>query len=154
MTLSELRENLKHVPHYIIEIGVVDQRTNRKETAKVGITNADLMFIHENGSPTRSIPSRPVLQMTIDWARVNLINETLTKFYKVLIESSFNYPLAEKEFEKMCMRMQTYARKIIYSNDGRLAPNAPSTIARKGDNHPLFDTGQLARSITCTLRKL
>lgn len=154
MTLSELRENLKHVPHYIIEIGVVDQRTNRKETAKVGITNADLMFIHENGSPTRSIPSRPVLQMTIDWARVNLINQTLTKFYKVLIDSSFNYPLAEKEFEKMCMRMQTYARKIIYSNDGRLAPNAPSTIARKGDNHPLFDTGQLARSITCTLRKL
>lgn len=154
MTLSELRENLKHVPHYIIEIGVVDQRTNRKETAKVGITNADLMFIHENGSPTRSIPSRPVLQMTIDWARVNLINQTLTKFYKVLIESSFNYSLAEKEFEKMCMRMQTYARKIIYSNDGRLAPNAPSTIARKGDNHPLFDTGQLARSITCILRKL
>lgn len=154
MTVKELRENLKHVPHYIIEIGVVDQRTNRKETAKVGITNADLMFIHENGSPTRSIPSRPVLQMTIDWARVNLINETLTKFYKVLIESSFNYPLAEKEFEKMCMRMQTYARKIIYSNDGRLTPNAPSTIARKGDNHPLFDTGQLARSITCILRKL
>lgn len=154
MTLDKLRENLKHVPHYIVEIGVIDQRSERKETAKFGITNADLMFIHENGSPTRHIPQRPVLQMTIEWARMNLIRPTLTKFYAVLINSNFNYPLAEKELEKMCMRIQSYARKIIYSNDGKLAPNAPSTIARKGDNHPLFDTGQLARSITCILRKL
>lgn len=154
MTLEELRDKLKHLPHYVIEIGVVDQTTKRKETVSVGITNAQIMFINENGSPTRRIPSRPVLAMTIEWANANLLRPTMNKFYDILLSSNFDYELAEKELNKMCMRMQTYARKIIYSNDGRLAANALSTIARKGDNHPLFDTGQLARSITCILRKL
>lgn len=154
MTLNKLRENLKHIPHYAIEIGVIDQNAKRKETHLVGITNAQIMFINENGSPTRKIPSRPVLAMTIEWANTNLIIPAVRKFYETLINSDFNYALAEKELEKACMRMQTYARKIIYSNDGRLVANAPSTIAKKGDNHPLFDTGQLARSITCILRKL
>lgn len=154
MTLEELKENLKHLPHYVIEIGVVDQSSKRKETATLGITNAQIMFINENGSPARHIPSRPVLAMTIEWANTNLLRPTMSRFYDILLSSNFNYELAEQELNKMCMRMQTYARKIIYSNDGRLAPNAPSTIAKKGDNHPLFDTGQLARSITCILRKL
>ena len=42
--------------------------------------------------------------------------------------------------------------KLIYDNE--LTPrNAPSTIAKKGVDHPLFDTGQLARSIQCRVIK-
>ena len=51
--------------------------------------------------------------------------------------------------------MENYARDIIYLNDGRLAPNTPKTIKGKKEigNHPLFRTGQLARSISCRLVK-
>lgn len=151
---DEFAEKLNSLPSYEIEIGVISADTNRKEKVRVGVTNAELMFIHENGSPLQHIPARPVLQMTIDYTNKNLLDKSINKALASYMESNFNVEAFELELKKLCMRMESYARKIIYSNDGRLAPNAPSTIAKKGDNHPLFDTGQLARSITCRLVKI
>lgn len=111
------------------------------------------MFIHENGSPLNNIPARPVLQMTIDYANKHLLKSTIDKCIDICVNTGANESLIEQELNKLAIKIENYARKLIYSNDGRLAPNAPSTIARKGDNHPLFDTGQLARSIVCRVVK-
>ena len=146
-----LKTELAKLSNYAIEIGVITSHSVRKIT--VGVTNAELMFIHENGSPIRNIPSRPVLQMTIDYANKSLLNEAISKATDEFINSDFNILAFEKELNKLCMRMENYAREIIYSNDGRLTPNAPKVAAKKKGNHPLFDTGQLARSITCRLVK-
>lgn len=138
------------MPSYQIEIGVMSGKTNRKQTIKTGITNAEIMFINENGSPLHHLPARPVLQMTLDWANSSgLVDETIYNCLDLMLTKENPDELIDKEMNKMCIKMQNYARNIIYSNDGRLAPNANSTIKKKGDNHPLFDTGQLARSITC-----
>lgn len=151
-----LKDDLKKadiVADYEIEIGVVSKDTGRKEVVKVGITNAELMFIHENGSPLRSIPARPVLQMTLEYTQQNLLDKTLDKIYDGMFYKDWVGADVEKELNKMCMKMENYARDIIYSNDGRLIPNAPSVAKAKKGNHPLFDTGQLARSITCRVVK-
>ena len=111
------------------------------------------MFIHENGSPLRHIPARPVLKMTIDYANQNLIGPTLHKCVAQYFKSGFDKQVVEDLLQQLCVRMENYARDIIYSNDGRLAPNSPAVAKRKKGNHPLFDTGQLARSITCQLLK-
>lgn len=136
------------IPRYVIQIGVFSTKTKRKTTYNVGITNAELMFIHENGSPLHHLPARPVLKMTIKYGNT-LIKSVMQKALKAYFDVGEQG--LEKELNKMCIRMENYAREIIYSNDGRLAPNAPSVAARKKGNHPLFDTGQLARSITCKL---
>ena len=157
MNLDDLADDftdaLNKLSHYKIEIGVVSVHTNRKETVKVGVTNAELMYIHENGSPLRHIPARPVLDMTIKYVNENLLNRTIDKAINAYFNSNFNEQAFEDELKKLCIRMENYARRIIYSNDGRLVPNAPSVAKAKGGNHPLFDTGQLARSITCQLAK-
>lgn len=140
-------------PVYVIEIGVLSAN-KRKSKIDLGLTNADLMFIHENGSPLRHIPARPVIQMTIDWARSEgLINKTVDKMFDVLA-STGDYNKVDKVVNAFCIELQNHARSIIYDNDGQLAPNAPSTVARKGFNHPLFVTGDLARSITCQAIRL
>lgn len=140
---------LNKFPEYVIEIGVMSGKTARKETLKLGITNAELMFIHENGSPLHHIPARPVLDLTIKWVNdTGLLKETMFKAVDKYLDTD-NLEEVDKVIDRMCIKIQSHARKIIYDNDGTLAPNAPSTVARKGDNHPLFDTGQLARSITC-----
>lgn len=149
---EDLFEAFAKLPEYYIEIGVVSGDTERKE--KVGITNSELMFIHEYGSPTNHIPSRPVLQMTIDWANKELLEPTIDRAIEAFINSDFSEEALEKELKKMCVRMENYARHIIYDNDGRLAPNSPTVAKRKKGNHPLFDTGQLAKSITCHLVKI
>lgn len=151
-TDEDLFEAFAKLPEYYIEIGVVSGDTERKEY--VGITNAELMFIHEYGSPTNNIPDRPVLQMTIDWANKELLEPTIDRAIDAFINSDFSEEALEKELKKMCVRMENYARHIIYDNDGRLAPNSPEVAKRKKGNHPLFDTGQLAKSITCHLVKI
>ena len=145
-------ETYRSVNDYSIEIGVVEEKTKRK-LATVGITNAQLMFIHENGSPLRNIPARPVLQMTLDYANKNLVEPTVDKCVKIILDNGPDEALVERELNKLAIKLENYARKIIYSNDGRLAPNAPSVAKAKGGNHPLFNTGQLARSITCRVVK-
>ena len=142
---------LKNLPTYEIQIGVISANTNRKQTVQVGLTNAELMFIHERGSPLRNLPARPVLQMTIDYANQHLLNNAIDKAINAYINSGFDLAAFELELKKLCMRMQRYARELIYSNDGRLAPNALSTERAKGFNHPLFKTSQLVKSITCEL---
>lgn len=159
------------LPEYYIEIGVVsgdterdedeDDKKKKKKTThkeKVMLTNAEIMFINEYGSPLGDdkwrIPPRPVLQMTIDWANKELLEKTIDRAIDAFIASDFDEAALEKELKKMCGRMENYARKLIMSNDGRLPGNAESTIKRKGFDHPLFQTGQLTKAITCHLVKI
>lgn len=136
-------------PNYSIQVGVFSTKSNRQEKIDIGITNADLMFIHENGSPLNNIPARPVLDLTIEWAnKSGLLNRTIEKLLKIYIESK-NLDLMDQEMNKLALKIQNYARRLIYDKDPRLVENAPSTISRKGSDTPLLDTGQLARSITC-----
>ena len=145
---SELIESLSK---YSIEIGVISENTGRKETVSYGITNAELMQIHENGSPIKNIPARPVLDLTIMWTEQHLIKKVLDNIIEGVFEKDWGKVEIERELSRMCIRMENHAREIIYDNDGTLAPNSPQVAKRKKGNHPLFDTGQLARSITCRL---
>lgn len=146
---SELIESLSK---YSIEIGVISEDTGRKETVSYGITNAELMQLHENGSPIKNIPARPVLDLTIMWTEQHLIKKVLDSIIEGVFEKDWGKVEIERELSRMCIRMENHAREIIYDNNGTLAPNSPQVAKRKKGNHPLFDTGQLARSITCKLR--
>ena len=149
--LNKWASQFNVISKFRLEIGVFTGKSHRK--VQVGITNAELMFIHENGSPLRKIPARPVLQMTLDYANKNLVEPTVDKCVKIILDNGPDEALIERELNKLAIKLENYARKIIYSNDGRLAPNAPSVAKAKGGNHPLFNTGQLARSITCRVVK-
>ena len=52
------------IKDYKIEIGVISSNSNRKKQT-IDITNAELMYIHEHGSPLRNLPARPVLQLSL-----------------------------------------------------------------------------------------
>lgn len=159
------------INNYAIEIGVVDARTGERykfqkeiKTTKSGIkqtkqkkvqddglNNAELMYIHENGSPKMKIPARPVLEYTINYAWNTLLDETLDRISDGCFNNHWNEKQVKDELLKCCKRLQNYAREMIYNNDGMLKRNALSTALAKGFNHPLFRTGQLARSIDCIL---
>lgn len=153
--VDDVKQKINSLPQYMIAIGVFSVKAKRKEKqiVRVGVTNAELMYIHENGSPLQNIPARPVLDMTLSYANQHLLPKTIDKCIAEYIKT-FDESVIEKELNKLCIKMENYARHIIYDNDGRLAPNSPRVAAAKGGNHPLFNTGQLARSITCRLVKI
>ena len=166
---KEATEVYNSINNYAVEIGVIENKPRDKKTETVeakkddgskvklkittsaDITNAELMYIHENGSPKRGLPARPVLDYTIAYTSKKLLPETLKRIEDGCFNKNWSKEDVRLELDKMCKRMQNYARQLIYSNDGRLKRNATSTVLLKGFNHPLFKTGQLARSITCRL---
>lgn len=152
--MEKLAEMWLILNQYRIEVGVFSQQSKRKNeiiAISNGISNAELMFIHENGSPLRNIPRRPVLEMSIEYAIKKIVPLYLNKIEKDILNDKATKQSIKMMLEQMCMEIQSYAQQLIYKNDGRLQRNAKSTIERKGFNHPLFNTGALARSITCQL---
>lgn len=146
-SLNDVESTFKQ---YVIEIGVIDANTKRKETLSVGLTNAEVLYINEHGSHINKLPPRPVLHMTIRYAQKSgLIQRTIHKCIENVLHNDWTQKDVENELNRMCIRMQNYCTDLIMKNDGRLAPNAPSVAKRKGGNHPLFDTGQLVGAITC-----
>lgn len=171
----------KDIPRYVIEIGVWsgEEKDTRYEFEKVenkkgelvnkaktdkndagekvkvvsGITNAEIMFIMENGSDVNNIPARPVLELTIKYAKENLVKQAVQEGVKQYLINR-KIESFEKELAKMCVRMENYAKTGIRRNTLGLEPNSQYTINMKGSNLPLLDTGQLANSIRCKYRKL
>ena len=47
-----------------VYVGISDETTTREKGEPV--TNAELMFIHTNGSPINNIPARPVIEPAIE----------------------------------------------------------------------------------------
>lgn len=166
-----LEQVLKNIPNYVIKIGVFSGDADRTESVTVGVTNAELMFIHENGSPVRHLHGYKVLEKTIDYANKNLLKKAMTDSIIGYLKTG-SYSSLEEPLKKMCMRMENYARDLIIDNEvlQKEHPNSYSTARRKwlkepgnkgkdypglpAGSHPLFDTGQLARSITCQLERV
>lgn len=179
-TLDSFFARLRSTPEYRIEVGIIggyseDRKTKeekkglspeeKKSKKRTGVTNAEILFINENGSPARHIPARPVLHMTIQDAKKTMILPAVKLGIKRYARSG-NVADMDKTMQALASEMQDHAREIIKNKDRRLRPNAKSTqrqkfrklpaaeqrkIIKAGGapliNYPLHDTGQLERSI-------
>lgn len=114
-----------------------------------GVTNAELLYIHENGSPARNIPPRPVL---LEGIREPIARERI----KTLLQRGTRLALmgnmagCEKVY-KMAGQIGANAVKAKFGAVG--PPLKPATIARKGSSATLIDTGALRNAVTYVVRK-
>ena len=101
-----IKRELSRLPTYSIEIGVFSANRRRKMwwwRSRLKLNNAELMFIHENGSPTNNIPDRPVLELTIKHFRQNgMIERVVDRALSAYISSNFDREALEKELNKLC----------------------------------------------------
>ena len=114
--------------------------------------HSDLLYLHEAGVPSRHIPPRPVLQPALKQKEVKskMSSHMRSAMFQACLKGDVES--AEEELEKMGLEGELACKKYI--TDGtHLAPNAPSTIARKGSSVPLIDTGALLNSITHIIRE-
>lgn len=146
--IKDALQFLKDTPVYV---GVPENKTvRRKEDGeKVAITNAELMFIHTNGSPRNNIPARPVIEPAIEDDK-----ERISKMFKDAGQTMINQgkDAAMKKLKLIGMRAQNVCRAWFVNPKNNWPPNSPSTIAAKRAKgatkpRPLIDTGQLRRSI-------
>ena len=150
---AALVKAIKFLKQNEVYVGIADDTTEREEGTKE-ITNAELLFIHTNGSPIRNIPPRTVIEPAIrnDKDRLSrMMKQAAQLFLKGDKQGAIN------QLRKVGMRGQNVSRAWFLNPENGWPPNSPAVQAakmRKGANipRPLIDTGELRKSITYFVR--
>lgn len=122
----------------------VPRDTTIRHTGKVErIDNATILAIMEHGSPVKNIPPRPLLKPVLNKHKDKIL-EIFGKVYAMLLAGDEQG--ADRELDILAQRVQRWTQ-AFFTEDNGWAPNAPSTIRRKGSDKPLIDSGSLRQSI-------
>lgn len=139
---EEFKKSLR--PATILRAGIISPEAEQPSVH--GMAIGELAIKHEMGIDT---PERPWLRGWFDAVR----SQILVDLYAAVADAFKNNELANGA-EKMRVNLAKlgaeYAEAMqlsIRSRDADLLPNAPYTIAQKGSDVPLIETGQLVRSI-------
>lgn len=122
---------------------VDDGGKKRRKKRRKPIDNATILAIMEHGSPVKNIPPRPLLKPVLNKHR-DKIFEIFGKVYERLLAGDEQG--ADRILGVLAQRVQRWTQ-AFFTEDNGWAPNAPSTIRRKGSDKPLIDTGSLHQSI-------
>lgn len=139
---------IKFMKETAVYVGIPQEESSREESGEV--TNAELLFIHTNGSPVNNIPPRPVIEPAIK-DDAERLSSMMKKASKLVFEG--NKAEAIKQLKLTGMRGQNVSRAWFVNEKNGWPPNSPSVYRRKlekdsTDPKPLIDTGELRKSIT------
>lgn len=160
MADNRIRINTKGIEHlgkvlgerYSIKVGIMGTKA-RQEHNGTTLTNAEIGTIHEFGSAKREIPRRSFLREPLI---ERLANYLVSK--KAFSKQAVDEAIKEGTLLELAKKVGVVAEEVIQEafatrGFGKWKANKPSTIARKGSDSPLIDTGQLRRSITSKVDK-
>lgn len=140
-----------------VKVGIIGSKAQVKRAADSGsvITNAKIGFIHEfgrlQGEPR--IPARSFLRMPLE-----LYLDDFLKKNKHLTREAFEKSIKSGKADLLAKKLGIIAEQCIQvafetEGFGNWEANKPSTVARKGSDKPLIDTGELRRSISSEVMK-
>ena len=113
---------------------------------KNGEKVSDVLAINHFGSET--IPPRPVLRMGAERIAGKFVKERLKAYMTDVIRNPKDAKRLETVLLQDMGRQAVAEAKKIIENGGDLQRNAPSTIAKKGFNHPLYEDGTLLKKLS------
>ena len=131
--------------------GKTRQKRINRIVSSIGsnVSNAQLLYIHTNGSPARHIPARPVLEPAIV-APGN--REAIAYELSQAVTANLNGQSPLRSLKRAGIAGSNAAKSWFTDSRNGWAPNAPSTIKAKGSDKPLIDTGALRQAITYVVR--
>lgn len=149
--LSQLENLLKQIGgEFVARVGVIGSAAGEVHDSESGLTNAELGLIHEFGSESRNIPARSFLRMPLETKQDQLIDKLDTGEVKDAIESGD----IKQVYKVLGREGEQIVRDAFMSGGyGNWKANAPATVARKGTDKPLLDTGALQRSVSSDVVK-
>ena len=145
--LQAVQKSIKELKKIDVLVGVPQEEAGREQN---GITNAELLYIHTNGSPANNIPPRPIVDPAIQDSKEEigtLLKEAILK----ALEGDTDGAMAG--MERAGTQGENAVKGWFTNPKNNWAENAESTKKRKGTSKPLIDTGQLRKSITHVVKK-
>ena len=130
-------------------VGIPEANASRKGEP---VNNAQLIYIHTNGSPLKGISKRPVIEPAIE-AKGNKepIAEELELAAKAALDGDRDQVL--RHLKRAGLTAQNAVRKWFTDPRNGWAPNSPHTIARKGSDNPLIDKDEMRKAITYVVKE-
>lgn len=128
-----------------LAFGVIEQVVKK---GKKAVPLSHIAIWNEYG--TETAPPRPAFREGFDYAikaNEKLIEAQMKNITKRIIEGR------EADLEKSLISMLTQIGRMAKAKtkeiieQGTTEPNAPSTIARKGFDHPLYEKGTLLKNV-------
>lgn len=147
--IKNLIQGWNYFMNHEVVVGITMESNSARGDAP---SNAELLYIHDKGSPIRGIPPRPVLQPALAQEETRSQIQTLMKEGAVEAIVKGNREACAQKFEKAGMIGRDACKKYILES-GHFAPLKPATVARKGSSRPLIDTGSMLNSITYAVRR-
>ena len=142
-----------------VYVGIQDdtsERENKDGTKNNDVSNAELLYIHTNGSQKQNIPARPVIESAIR-KDSNRLHKMMGKAADLAFKNKV--PEAIEQLKKVGMRGQNVSRNYFYDENNGWPEDKPETIRRKMKGKPkgyipriLIDTSQLKNAITYFVR--
>lgn len=143
---SPVRKSLECLKKEEVLVGIPESKAPRRAG---DVNNAQLMYIHTNGSPLKGIPARPVIEPAIK-ARGN--KQAIEAELKASALAALDGKPAVTFLRRAGLTAQNAAKAWFTDPRNGWAPNAPSTIRAKGSNRPLIDTAQMRNAITYVVK--
>lgn len=176
--LNGILESLRSLSKIDVLVGIPEEESSR-EGGKV--TNAELAFIHSEGSPLNKIPPRPFVEPAIeDSENSEMIAVELRKAAESALEG--NNDAMSRALVRAGMQGQNVVRDWFTNPKNGWPPNTPGTVLAKlrktgspiaqaavrhvdeggslsdisgleGMTNPMIDTNQLRKAVTYVIRE-
>ena len=138
--LKEIQRRMTELSKKQVVVGAIDG------SSRDGMTNADLLAIHEFGSKRNNIPERPVLRTTLA-NNVNGIEKALSKKVADCLKGDLS---VDEAYSHVGIFVKNEVLNTFDKNS--FEPNKQKTVDRKKSSKPLIDTGTLRASINYEVR--
>lgn len=126
-----------------VKVGILEGKGGEAEHGESGMAIIEIAAVHEFGSVDGRIPERSFLRRTFEEQQDELI-----KFQSKIAVAVVNQRLSiEQGLGQLGLWAQAAIKRTITGDPPIPPPLKPATIARKGSDRPLVDTGQLLNSI-------
>ena len=112
-------------------------------------SEAHSLYIQSHGSPLWHIPPRPVLEPSVE-ANKEPIAKQLQGAVTAAIDG--NKVGVDQALHRAGLVAENAAKAWFENPQNGWPPNSPRTIAQKGSDSPLIDTGEMRKSITHVVR--
>lgn len=139
--LERIEKRLKELRGARLRVGVL---SNDQHDPDNPIGLAELAAIHEFGSPAANIPERSFIRRTFREKRPELL-DVVRKVAKGTVKGKIT---AERGLNLLGAWLAAEVKKTVTDGPHIPPPLQPETIARKGSDRPLVDTGRLVDAIT------
>lgn len=113
-------------------------------------SEAHSLYIQSHGSPLWHIPPRPVLEPSIE-ANKEPIAKQLQGAAVAAIDG--NQQEVDNALHRAGIVAENAAKAWFENPQNGWPPNSPKTIAKKGSDSPLIDTGEMRKAITHVVRE-